>query len=206
MKFYHKGVKKSNETSASEGCLLFIGFAALIFLFTLIDDLDDLSDHFFELIAVFFMGGSVLFAIFAKKGKLSNHHITLKNEYLQIGKVNVPLENVILDIYKKEDSFVRYHLRDKEGKIAVFSVLKDDLVEHFLKELSNQVFEFQEVSKNHDGAYITVNAESRNLYYDLNRGKYTINPRKQTEISVVPDVYTYDPKYKLGKPLLKKKK
>lgn len=147
MKFYHKDVKKSNETSASEGCLLFIGFAVLIFLFTLIDDLDDLSDHFFELIAVFFIGGSVLFAIFAKKGKLSNHHITLKNGYLQIGKVNIPLENVILDVYKKEDSFVRYHLRDKKGKIAVFSVLKDDLVEHFLKELPTKFLNSKKYQK-----------------------------------------------------------
>lgn len=205
MKFYHQGKKKTNETSKSEGCLLIIGFIALIFFFTLLDDIDDLKDYFFEIIGIILMSGSILYAIFAKKGKLSNYHIELRNDYFKIEKANLPIENIILDIYQNGNSFRRYHLRDTEGKISIFSVFKDDLTNYFLKNHPNQVFEFQEESKKYDGPFVTIIGEHRNLYYDLNSGKFTIKQKGKETISSIPDVYTYDSKYKLGKSLIKKK-
>ncbi len=49
MIFYHQGnKKKSNELGVASGCLLFIGFGAIIFFFTLLDDIDDLIAYFLE--------------------------------------------------------------------------------------------------------------------------------------------------------------
>lgn len=203
MKFYHKGVKKSNKTSASEGCLFIIGFGAIIFFLTLLDDVEDLKDYFFELVLVLIMGISLAFSLFGKKGKLSNFHVTLKNNYFTIEKVNVPIENIIIDIYQTKGTFIRYHLRDTKGEIAIFSVVKDDLLSYFEEHLPNSIKIQEETSRKHDGPFISV-LGSQNLFYNLDSGKYTINAKKQTEISFLPKVYTYDPKYKLGKPLLKK--
>ena len=51
MIFYHQGSKKkSSELGVASGCVLFIGFGAIIFFFTLLDDIDDLSDYLFEII------------------------------------------------------------------------------------------------------------------------------------------------------------
>lgn len=197
MRFFHKGLKKSNETSKSEGCLLIIGFGAIVFFITLLDDISDLEDHFFELLLVLIMGISVAYTIFAKKGKLSNYHVTLKNDFFSIEKISIPKSDLILDVYSLDQKFVRYHLRDKKGKIAIFSVYEDDLYQYFKENLPNQVYEFEETSSKHDGAYISVLARGQNLFYDLSTGKFNINQGSQPEVSVVPEVYTYDPKYKL---------
>lgn len=205
MKFYYKGNKKNNETSVAEGCLMVIGFAAFVFFLSLLDDIEDIKDYIFEIFFFILMAGSVLFMVFAKKGKLSNYNITLKNNYLSIEKVNVSLDDILIDIYENQTQFKRYHLRDKAGKIAVFSVFEDDLLKYFRENFPKQIHIIQQTSQKHEGAFISVLAKEQNLFYDLSRGKYTIKKDNQPEISIVPEVYTYDPKYKLGKPLIKSK-
>jgi len=205
MKFYYKGKKKTNKTSVAEGCLMIIGFAAFVFFLSFVDDIEDIKDYIFEIFFFILMAGSVLFMVFAKKGKLSNYNITLKNNYLSIEKVNVSLEDIHLDVYETQSQFKRYHLRDEVGIIAVFSVFEDDLLKYFKEKLPNQTHIIQQTSQKHEGAFISVLAKEQNLFYDLSRGKYTIKKDNHPEISIVPEVYTYDPKYKLGKPLIKSK-
>lgn len=204
MKFYHKGVKTSNETGFASGCFVLIGIAAIIFLITLLDDIEDLKEYFFELIFAGIVCVGFLFTVFAKKGKLSNFHASIENNYFSMEKINIPIQNITIDVYYRNENFIRYHLRDSIGEIAIFSVFKDDLLAHFEQNLPNQVKKHEESSSKHDGPYISV-LGSQTLYYDLNTGKYTIDNNKQTEISFLPKVYTYDPKYKLGKPLFKQK-
>lgn len=204
MKFYHQGSKKSNEPGVFSGCLLLIGLGAIIFLISLLESLEDVKEYWWQIVLAFFMGGSLLTSMFSKRGKISNKHIEIKNGFLIIEKVTISLDEIIIDLYKTTKGFRRYHVRDKKGKIAVFSILKDDLIDHFVTHLKDQVFEFNEISSKHDGPYISVFAEDRKLYYDLERGKYTIIEKDDKEISFIPEVYTYDGKYKLGKPLGRK--
>lgn len=204
MRFYHQGKRKSNEPDAVSGCLLIIGFGAIVFLITLLDDLDDLKEHLFELVLVFIMGGSVIASMFSKRGRISNRHVVIDKNRFIIEDLKIPLADIVVDCYEIEGKFMRYHLRDKDGKIALYSVLEDDLIRHFLKTYPDLVKRYQETSHKHDGPYITVVAEGRKLYYNLDTGKYTIKPDKKLEISHIPIVYTYDGKYKKGKPLKKR--
>lgn len=204
MKFYYKGKKKSNEMDVASGCLVLFAIAAIIYFISLLDDISDLEEHFFELIFAAIVCVGFLFTVFAKKGKLSNFHITLENNYFSIEKINIPIQKVCIDVYYKNEKFIRYHLRDNDGEVAIFSVFKDDLLKYFEDTLPVQVKKHEESSSKHDGPFISV-LGSQTLKYDLNTGKYTIDNNKQTEVSFLPKVYTYDPKYKLGKPLIKQK-
>ena len=68
MKFYHQGNKhKSNNPDAFSSCLILIGFAAIIYLVTLIDSLDDLKEYWWQIVLALFMGGiqgNMLFAFY----------------------------------------------------------------------------------------------------------------------------------------------
>lgn len=205
MKFYHNGTKKSNEPGIAGGCLLLIGFGAIIFLLFQLKDMEDVKEYGWQIILAIVMGVSLFSMFFAKKAKLSNRHIIIENDYLKIEKVGVPLKNTVLDIYKKGNEFKRYHLRDTDGKIAIYSALEDDLKTYFEEELQDQVQYYKEHSSKHDGPYVSVAAEHQSLFYNLDSGKYTITLEDETEISFLPEVFTYDGKYKKGTPLLKKK-
>ena len=150
------------------------------------------------------MAGSLFFSLFARKGKIANKHITIKNGFFSVDKLNVRLEEISIDYYIRDDKFNRYFLRDSHGKLAIFSVYEDDLMRYFLEKLPSQVEPLKEVSSKHKGPYISVISEQQKLYYDLERGKYTLE-KEEITISHVPDVFDYDAKYKLGKPLFKKK-
>ena len=205
MKFYHQGKKKSNEPSMFSGCLLLIGFGAIVFLITLLDDLEDAKEYIVEIIFAFIMGGSILISLFSKRGKISNRHIEIKNSYFFIENISIPINDIVLDNYLESGTFKRYHLRDKAGKIAIFSVIKDDLYTYFYDQLPTQINEIEVTSSKYDGPYISVIRKTQNLFYNLDSGKYTINAGEQSEISYLPEVYTYDGNYKLGKPLFKRK-
>lgn len=205
MKFYHNGTKKSNEPSITSGCLVLIGFAAIIFLLTQLKSLEDVEEYGWQIVLAITMGVSLFSMFFAKKAKLSNRHVVIENNYLTMEKVGVPLKNMVLDVYKNDKEFKRYHLRDTEGKIAIYSTLKDDLKTYFEEELSNQVQYFEEDSNKHDGPYVSVTAVGQSLFYNLDSGKYTITKEDESEISFLPEVFTYDGKYKKGKPLKLKK-
>jgi len=203
LKFYYNGTKKSNEPGFASGCVLLIGFAALIFFFTLLDDVEDLKDYLIEIILVAVMGISLVVMLFGKKAQLTNRHVVIENEYFKLDKVGVPISNMQLDVYQKGLQFRRYHLRDKTGKIAVFSVFEDDLYHYFLENHSEQTELFQELSAKQEGPYISVRGENQTLYYDLNSGKYALKREGEQDISLLPEIYTYDGKYKKGTPLIK---
>ncbi|MFC4267451.1 hypothetical protein [Polaribacter marinivivus] len=206
MIFYHQGSKKkSNELGVASGCLLIIGFGAIIFFFTLLDDIDDLSDYLFEIIGVLVMAISVTYGLFSKKGKIANKHITIKDDYFKIDKVSVLLDTITIDCFMIEGKFSRYFLRDSQGKIAIYSVLNDDLIAFFLENKPQQVTVLEETYHKHEGPYISVKSDDNSLYYDLESGKYTIKKQDEPSVSFTPDVFDYDAKYKLGKPLFKKK-
>ena len=206
MIFYHQGKKKkSNEIGVASGCLLLVGFGALILFFSLLDDVEDLKDHFFEIIGVLVMAISVTYGLFSKKGKIANKHIYIKDNYFKIDKVSIVLDTILVDYYLKEDRFSRYFLRDSQGKIAIYSVISDDLIAYFLENLPEQVTILKEFYHKHEGPYISVKTVSDSLYYDLESGKYTIKKQGKPTASFTPDTYDYDANYKLGKPLFKQK-
>ena len=121
MIFYHQGKKgKPNEVSPASGCLLLIGFGAIVFLFTLLDDIDDLKEYLFEIIGLLVMGISVTYGLFSKKGKIANKHITIKDGYFKVDKASVPLDTITVDYYVINDNFSRYFLRDQKGNIAIY--------------------------------------------------------------------------------------
>ena len=207
MKFYHQGSKKkSNEPGVLGGCLLLICFGAIIYLLTLLDSLEDASEYWWQILLAFVMGISFFASFFAKRATLFNHHIQIKNDTLNIEKLSIPISKLTLDIYSKNGSFRRYHLYDEEGKIAIYSVLKDDFFEYFKESHSELTQNLNESSSRHDGPYVSVLGNPQALRYNLETGAYTITKQNQTEVSFLPQVYSYDPKYKLGKPLIKRKK
>ncbi len=206
MVFYQKGKKKpSNEPDAVSGCLLIIGFGAIVFLISMMEDLDDLIEYIWQILIALFIGIGFVVSMFQKKGHISNQNVIVKNGKLKIEKIVTQLEDIIVDLYQYDGIFNRYHLRDKEGKIAVFSIDEDDLLTYFKENHSDQVHHIHQQSHKHDGPYVSVIAEEQKLYYNLDSGDYKIVKPDGSEISHLPLVYTYDPKYKLGKALFKKR-
>jgi len=120
------------------------------------------------------MAISVTYGLFSKKGKIANKHITIKDDYFKIDKVSVLLDTITIDCFMIEGKFSRYFLRDSQGKIAIYSVLNDDVIDYFLEKKPQQVTILEETYHKHEGPYISVKANDNNLYYDLESGKYTI--------------------------------
>lgn len=205
MKFYHQGKKKSNQPGIASGCLILIGFSAIIFMFSLIDSVDDFKEYSFQIILAVLVGAGLLFSLFRKKATLHNFHISIADKRFKIGKISVLLDEITMDCYEKEGSFSRYHLRDKKGKIAIYSVIPDDLYTYFTDKLESQTHVFEENSYKYNGPDISVFTNQQSLHYDLETGRYEINKGKQSAISFLPEIYSYDGNYKLGKPLFKKK-
>ena len=185
---------------------MFIGFAAIIYFFTLIDDIEDLEEYWLQILFIFMMAGTLLFGMFRKKGKLHTYKIEIKNDYLKVNDVSIKMDTLILDVYVKSGQFIRYHLRDTLGKLAIYSIFEDDLSKYFLENFPNQTNALQEISNKNDGPNVSVISNKQTLNYDLGSGKYSIKTEKQTVVSFTPDVYAYDGKYRQGKPLLKKLK
>ncbi|MAD96176.1 MAG: hypothetical protein CMB99_02510 [Flavobacteriaceae bacterium] len=206
MVFYQKGKKKpSNEPDAVSGCLLIIGFGAIVFLFSMMEDLDDLLEYIWQILIALFIGIGFVVSMFQKKGHISNQNVIVKNGKLKIEKIATPLEEIIIDHYQQDGTFKRYHLRDKAGKIAVFSIDQDDLLAYFKENHPDQVQSLKYKDHMHDGPYVSLIAEEQKLYYNLDSGEYKIVKPDNSEISYLPLVYTYDPQYKLGKALFKRR-
>tara|TARA_R110002072_G_scaffold222619_1_gene379688 strand:+ start:6242 stop:6862 length:621 start_codon:yes stop_codon:yes gene_type:complete len=206
MNFYYNGKKApSKGYDVASGCLLLIGLGALVFLFTLIDDIEDLEGHWFQLIFVILMVGSILFSVFRKKAKLHTYKIEITDEFLKMNTVKAKVNEIQLDIYARENSFDRYHLWDKSGKLALFSTLEDDFSKYFQSTYPNQVFLHEIINNPSDGPDITVKAKEQTLNYHLDIGSYSINTNGKIISEHIPEVYAYDGRYKIGKGLLKKK-
>lgn len=206
MKFYYNGRKEPSEAyNVASGCLLIIGLSALIFAFSLIEDLDDIKENWLQLLFGVIMAFSILFGMFKKKGKLHAYSIEIKNGYLNMNSIATYLENIQFDIYTKDGKFERYHLWDTKGKIAIYSAFEDDLSNYFLKEQSSQtttkeIAEF----RSRDFEY-TISTAHESLSYDLDSGHYSIVKDHKEITSVTPESFAYDGKYKLGIGLTKKK-
>ena len=205
MIFYRQGTKKpSNEPDMVSGCLLIVAFGAIFFLLSMLESWDDLKEYFFQIILALFIGVGFIASMFQKKGHISNQNIIIKNGKLKFEKVKVPLETISLVVFKKGDQFQRYFVRDEKVLIAIFSIFQDDLLNYFTEKIPEKITSIQEESHKHDGPYVSVWSADQNLYYNLDTGSYTLKINNTKEISHLPEVYTYDPKYKLGKPLFKK--
>ena len=206
MKFYYNGRKKSSTgNDIAIGCLLFVAFGAIIMFFSLIDDIEDLEEYWLELIFIFLMAGGTIFSIFRKKGKLYTHRIEITDSFLKMNDIQAKLEDIQLDIYFKEDSFERYHLWDKEGKISLFSVYEDDLSKHFKDSYSSQVNKYSVNRTFTDGPHIKVNTPDRTLSYNLDVGNYSISNAEGIVVNHISKAYAYDGRYKKGIGLIKKK-
>ena len=113
MKFYYQGNKnKSNTPGFASGCLILIGFGAIIYMITLLDSIGDLKEYWWQILLAFVMGVSLFATMFAKKAKLFNYHVSIKDGYFKIEKISIPIEKLILDYYSNNNTFIRYHLRD----------------------------------------------------------------------------------------------
>lgn len=205
MKFYFYGKTPSKGYDVASGCLLIIGFAAIIYVFTLIDSLEDLEGNYFQLFGVLLMGGSLIFGLFQKKAKLHTHRIEIKDNFLILNKIKISLKDVHLNIYMKNELFSRYHLWDSKGIFSIFSVNDDDLLTYFSNHHPKNTENYTETYSKKDGAFVFVNSNERVLNYNLESGSFAIKEGEKTVAKKTPEFYIYDPKYRQGKPLLKKK-
>lgn len=192
MIFYSSAKRKpSNSIGFLSGCMLLIGFGAIIFFLSLLDDIEDLSDYWFQLVLVTLMGGSVLYGVFRKKGKMHNSKVTIKNDYFHMGKFSTPLNKINLDIYYSNDQFNRYHIWDNAGVVAIYSVYQDELID-YLKEALPEQTQTHLILKSSSNQ---ITAHDRSLSYDLDTGEYTIQKLDGEPINVTPKIYAYDRKY-----------
>ncbi|WP_435578481.1 hypothetical protein [Gilvibacter sp.] len=198
MQFFYKGPKKHyNSIDFFSGCAIFVGFAAFIFFLTLLDDIEDLGDHAFEIIMFVIVAGVTVAGVFQKKAKLHNTRLVIKNDVLRIKKeLTIPMEKIRLDLYKKDGTFVRYHLYDTQGKVAIYSIYEDDL-SRFIQENYADITSEYTVDKTMGGESVsTLVAGSRTLSYSLSTGKYTISENEEIVLDQLPEFYSYDSKYK----------
>ena len=205
MIFFYNGRKPSKGYDIASGCMIVVFFSAMIFFFTRFDNLEDLKEYTFELLFILLMAGSILFQVFRKKGKLHTYKIEIANNYLYVNDLKIPIDNITLDKYTLNNRFFRYHLWDSKGVFSIFSVEEDDLLKSFENEFPNHTNTYEELSAKQDGPSVSVICENIRLNYDLDSGEFTKEKDGEIVFSAVPEFYIYDPKYKQGKALLKKK-
>ena len=182
-----------------------IAFSAMVFFFTRFDNLEDLKEYTFQIIFILLIAGSFLFQIFRKKGKLHPYKNEIANNYLHVNNLKTPIDSITLDKYTVNNHFIRYHLWDTKGIFSIFSVAEDDLLKSFESEFPKNTNIYEELSAKQDGALISVISENIHLKYDLDSGKFTKKKDGEIVFQTVPEFFIYDPKYKQGKALLKKK-
>ncbi len=205
MNYFYNGKKPSAGLNIASGCLLIIAISAIIFLISAIDSLEDLEGHYLQLFFVCIMGGSIFYNFFRKKAQLHTHKIEILNNKLVINNIKTPINNITLEIYTVDKSFNRYHLWDKNGIISIFSVFEDDLINDFKNSYIANTNFHEEISSSQDGASVLVKSKENQLFYDLESGEYTITKEGEILVNKIPQFYIYDPKYKKGKALTKKK-
>lgn len=205
MIFFYNGKKPSKGYDVASGCLMVIAFSAMIYFFTRFDNLEDLKEYTFQLVFILLMAGSILYQVFRKKGKLHPYKIEIVNNYLHVNNLKIPIDNITLDKYTANNHFIRYHLWDTKGIFSIFSVAEDDLLKSFESEFPKKTNTYEELSSKHDGALVSVFSENINLKYDLDSGEFTKKKDGEIEFQTVPEFFIYEPKYKQGKALLKKK-
>tara|TARA_R110001632_G_scaffold11422_3_gene41228 strand:+ start:2644 stop:3261 length:618 start_codon:yes stop_codon:yes gene_type:complete len=200
MNFYYNGKKAPSKSyDVANGCLLIIALGAIIFMFTLMEDIEDLKEYWLQILIVLVVGSSLLYGVFRKKGELHTYRIAFKNDYLIINKAHVSIEQIHLDIYNSAtDGFHRYHFWDTKGVLSIYSTIEDDLLDYFSTNHQPQTAKYIETSASGNGSKYRVITEDGSLCYDLESGEYTIERNNETIVSRVPEFYIYDPKYKKG--------
>jgi hypothetical protein len=206
MNFYYNGKKApSKGYDAASGCLIIIGFSALIYFFKSLDDLEDLKEYWLQLLFLVMIAFSLFYGLFRKKGKLHTYRIDVDDSCISMHEFKAKIEDLRLDLYFKNDSFERYHLWDTKGNIALYSIYEDDLSKYLIENFSNQVQKFEIFKSSSPSFEVEVNCKERLLSYNLDSGSYTIENSKTIIAKNTPKAYAYDGKYKAGKNLLKKK-
>tara|TARA_R110000787_G_scaffold3540_5_gene13801 strand:- start:3798 stop:4415 length:618 start_codon:yes stop_codon:yes gene_type:complete len=200
MIFYYNGKKAPSKSyDVANGCLLIIALVAIIFMFTLMEDIEDLKEYWLHILIVLGVGSSLLYGVFRKKGELHTYRIAFKNDYLIINKAHVSIEKIHLDIYNSAaDDFHRYHFWDTKGVLSIYSTIEDDLLNYFSSNYQPQTTKYIETSASGNGSKYRVITEDGSLCYDLESGEYTLERNNETIVSRVPEFYIYDPKYKKG--------
>ncbi|MFY0627692.1 MAG: hypothetical protein JXR07_15450 [Reichenbachiella sp.] len=190
---------KHNSGTFAIGQVFFaiIGIGALFAFFSLAD-FDDIGDYGWELFFIFLMGASTLYGIFRKKAKTVEMNISVHEEgiqLLQIGKI--PFDQVHLDIYADKTTFYRYHLWDDAGKLAIYAIYNDELVDVLSKKPihKREFIEFGSESNEED---ISVECEgNHSLAYDLDSGSYTFWEGDKSSDTIIPEYVIWDPKFQL---------
>ena len=205
MTFFYNGKRPSKGYDIASGCLTIIAFSAMVFFFTMFDNLEDLKEYTLQILFILLVGGSVLYQFFRKKGKLHPYKIEISNNYLHVNNLKIPIESIILDKYTVNNHFIRYHFWDTKGVFSIFSVIEDDLLKSFENEFPKKINIYEELSAKQDGALISVISKNTRLKYDLDSGEFTKKENGEIVFHTVPEFFIYDPKYKQGKSLLKNK-
>lgn len=202
--FYYQGKKApSKGYDVASGCLMIIALSALIYFFTLVDSIEDIEEHWFQLLFILLMAGSMIFQLFRKKGKLHTNKIILKNGYLTMNTVVADLETIQLDIYTFKEKLERYHLWDAEGKIAIYSTHEDDLATHFKTYFPTKVTYHQIINGSSSDFEYTITTKEGRLAYHLETGGFKIIKNNKEVVSFVPETFTIDGKFKKGLGLTK---
>ena len=199
MNYYYNGKKTSTGLNIASGCLIIIAVLAIIFLFSLIDSLEDLEGNYVPLLFVCIMGVSIFYNLFRKKSKLHTHRIEIKKDNLIINNLKTPINNITLDIYTVNNNFSRYHLWDTNGIIAIYSVFEDELLKDFKNNFIDNTKFHEEISSTQNQSSVSVNSNNNMLFYDLEIGKFTIKKEGKVVFNKIPQYYIYDPKYKTKK-------
>lgn len=205
MNFFYNGKKPSKSFDIAQILLLVITSVSIIFSLTLLDSFDDFENYFVQLLLMLITGGTLIYGVFRKKAKQHTYRIEIKNDFLNINSIKIPLENIQLYVYKKSNKFCRYHFFDNNGVLSIYSVYKDDLLDYFTTNYTNKINNFKEISSSRFGSNINIETDFGKLNYDLESGEYSIKKQHEIIKNKTPELYVCDPKYKLGKPFVLKK-
>ena len=169
-----------------------MGIGAVITYFTL----QDSNEYGFEVLLMLAVLGYLVYDIFRPKGKLLVGNIKFVEGELILGDVRLTLADINMDIYKDDERFHRYHIWDNDGNLSIISIYPDDLIAA-LKTHSVINQEFKEISAKSSDSGITVRTnQGRELFYNLERGDFSISDPDKENIQITPKNFVVDPKYK----------
>ena len=205
MLFFYNGKKPSKGFGIANSILLLVVLLAVIFMFSLLDSFDDFEKYFIELLLVLIIGVGMFYSFFRKKSKLHTYKIEIKDNFLNIDSIKIPLENIQLTVFKKSNKFCRYHLFDEKGVLSIYSIYKDDLLDYISKNHPKKTIESTEISSSKNGEYVKVNTNIEKLEYNLETGNFSIEKEGKIVKKLTPELYVYDPRYKQGIPFNQRK-
>lgn len=190
-------------TNIFEIIMLFIGFSALFFFFSMADG-DDIREYWLELMFIAFMAMGIFKSIFSKKPEPLQTDITLTDDELALTGVhcNIPLSTLHFDTYHQANALERYHLWDEEGTLALFSVEEDALSTALGDLRDNGAIQGDHYSVEHSsgqGGSVIVSAANKKghrLSYDLESGEFKLRyDRAEDPVEIQPVHFMVDPQF-----------